>query len=173
MANLTETQQKVLLQKLRKLLEMTAALDGLEFFNDLGGTLDIEITTDLAAPPAPILSMMTFAPEAAKIKSLGWSPYIYGNYGLLSEHLEIIVFQKPTIVVAGEAKVPVEHHAPNGQFFTVKDMIQVVIETERQTREETAWFGGMDLHHIFFEGISTDLWGDKEQDQVWYISWGS
>jgi len=150
-------------------------MDGLKFFNDLGGALDIEINEPLATPPKS-LGLMSFAPPTAKIKSIGWSPHTYGKNGLeklTPEQLEIVVFHRPTITVAGEARSPVEHCAPNGQFFNVRDMVQVVVETERQTRGETEWFGGMDLHHVCFEGISTSLWGDKEQKEIWYISWGS
>ena len=61
----------------------------------------------------------------------------------------------------------VSHNAPNGEFFTVRDLLHAVEETERQTRGQTQELGSSCWCHIFFEGIHLVA------DGVWDISWGS
>lgn len=39
--------------------------------------------------------------------------------------------------------------------------------TGYRTRGESEWFGGADVHHVFFEGIR------PEGEDVWRIGWGS
>jgi hypothetical protein len=46
-------------------------------------------------------------------------------------------------------------------------MLNAVAETERQTRDKSEWFDGVDVHHIYFEGIH------QGSDGVWEIYWGS
>ena len=61
----------------------------------------------------------------------------------------------------------IEHAPADGLTFTVRDLAKAVEETERHARGDTEWFGGVDVHHRFFEGIRMDEAG------VWHISWGS
>jgi hypothetical protein len=56
--------------------------------------------------------------------------------------------------------------APDGATFTIRDLAAAIAKTERESRERGEWLGGIDVHHIFFEGLSFD-------DDVWTISWGS
>jgi len=59
----------------------------------------------------------------------------------------------------------VVHRAPSAGAFTVRDLLAAVEETERRTRAQSEWFGGVDIHHCFFQGIEVDDQG------VWRISW--
>ena len=61
----------------------------------------------------------------------------------------------------------VEHSAPNGNSFTIQDMIIAIEVTERKSRGSSEWLGGIDVHHIYFEGIHQNENGD------WEIPWGS
>ena len=81
----------------------------------------------------------------------------------------LVAFGGPSIVLRGEAEIPVTHAAPNGRSFTVAELLDAVEETERQTRGETAWFGGVDVSHVFYEGICPAEAGDGS----WQILWGS
>lgn len=140
-------------------------MDGLKFFNSLGGPLNIEINQEPRTH-----GMMEFAPENALISKIEWEPYTYGEEDvqeLTAEQLSVVVFPEPTITLCGEAGIPTTHYAPNGKYFTVRDMIAAVIATEAQTRGQTEWFGGIDLHHVFFEGIY------RNGDGGWRIAWGS
>ncbi|GAB2663226.1 hypothetical protein GCM10027088_47380 [Nocardia goodfellowii] len=62
---------------------------------------------------------------------------------------------------------PVEHRASNGKWFTVRDLVTAIAETERRTRQQSQWYGGVDVHHVYFEGIH------EGADGVWEIYWGS
>ena len=61
----------------------------------------------------------------------------------------------------------VVHQAANGQAFTVEELLKAVEDTERQSRPNSEWFGGVDMHHVYFEGIA------EAEDGVWDIQWGS
>lgn len=56
--------------------------------------------------------------------------------------------------------------SPNGETFTVRDLQQAVARSERVSREDSEWSGGIDVHHIYFEGIELE-------DDVWTVGWGS
>ena len=79
-----------------------------------------------------------------------------------------VVLHTPLIRMRGENDAQVvEHRALGGVAFTVRDLAAAIAETERHTRGGTVWDGGIDVHHIYFEGI------ELEEDGVWLISWGS
>src|SRR5262249_44443192 len=77
------------------------------------------------------------------------------------------VLRAPVILLCGLDERVVEHRAPDGGAFTVRDLAAAIAETERQTRGGTNWFGGIDVHHVYFEGLMLD------DDGVWTIGWGS
>lgn len=43
--------------------------------------------------------------------------------------------------------------AANGKWFTVQEFLDVVGKLETAVRGETEWFGGIDAHHVYFEGL--------------------
>ena len=51
--------------------------------------------------------------------------------------------------------------------FTVKELMNCIVEFELEDRPKTTWAGGVDCHHIFFEGLL------HVQDKEYQISWGS
>jgi hypothetical protein len=110
-----------------------------------------------SSPSATIVSLEL---DANILKDDGFQPLTEADY----QH---IAFQGASITLRGESRESVEHHAPNGEFFTVRDMIRAVEETERQTRGNSEWYDGVDVHHIFFEGIRAN------DDGTWSIRWGS
>ena len=86
---------------------------------------------------------------------------------LTPEEFDSLAFRESHIKLRGESGEVVSHNAPNGTFFTVQQLLQAVEETERQTRDQSEWLGGVDVHHCYFEGISLD------DDGAWGIYWGS
>ena len=141
----------------------------LEFFNSLSGKLEIELTV----PPEKIGNLDNLrAPPEAKIKSLKLTAELFNRETetarqLTPDELKSVAFRASQIKLRGESGDAVTHPAPNGKFFTVQDLLNAVAETERQSRDQSEWFDGVDVHHVYFEGIHP---GD---DGVWEIYWGS
>ncbi|MEV0462603.1 hypothetical protein AB0I30_18965 [Nocardia tengchongensis] len=139
----------------------------LEFFNGLSGTLSIELsepTEDIV----PELSNQR-AKATAEIKELSFTPEVFQDNSfrdLTAEEFGRVVLESAVLNLQGEGE-PVAHRAPNGKWFTVRDLVAAVAETERRTRAQSQWFGGIDVHHVFFEGI------DQDEDGTWRILWGS
>lgn len=142
---------------------------GMEFFNEIGGRLNIE----LSEPPERItedLANETATPDA-RIVSLELVPEWFerdtGEFRpLTEEELNRTAYAGPTIKLGAESGSVMEHQAPNGKSFTVRELLKAVEDTEKQERTNTELFGGVDVHHVFFEGL-------YEEDGVWWISWGS
>lgn len=173
----------------------------LEFFNSLSGKLDIELTT----PPERVGDLLNerATPDAA-IVSLKLTAEVFNEETetfrpLTPEELDSVAYRGASIRLRSEDGDPVAHAAPNGEFFTVRQLLQAVEETERQTRGQSEWLGGVDVHHVFFEGIHREdedddddededdegdeadsdedevdeAEGDDGDDDVWEIYWGS
>jgi hypothetical protein len=139
----------------------------LAFFKKLSGVLRIQ----LSEPTERITEALENqkATPTAVIVSLRLEATVYENDDfreLTEEELSRVVFEEPAIVLRGFGRA-ISHSAPNGVHFTVRDMLAAVEETERQTRGESEWFEGVDVHHVFFEGIHLG------EDGVWEIHWGS
>ena len=144
--------------------------EALHFFNRLAGSLDIT----LSEPPQPISDRLANlkAPPTSRLEDVSLDMKVFskdsGFRELTETEWERVVLRSPTIRMRGEnGDGVVEHRAPDGMAFTVRDLTAAIVETERQTRGATEWFGGIDVHHVFFEGIRLD------DDGVWCIGWGS
>src|SRR5262245_19085925 len=153
--------------------------EALRFFNRLGGRLDIRLS-EPAVPVAPgwlnlkvplsarienVSLTLQFAEEIEEDTPLDRLP---DPRNLTEEELGRVVLRAPSIRMRGENDDEVvEHQAPDGGAFTVRDLAAAIAETERQTRGGTEWEGGIDVHHIYFEGI------ELEEDGVWFVQWGS
>jgi hypothetical protein len=142
---------------------------GLEFFNGLSGRLKIELTQE-PQPISPHLSNVAAGPEA-KIVSLTFRMDVWDGRGfreLGEDDWSRVALCAPAIRMRN-CRVPdvvVEHSSPDGNAFTVRDLAAAVEETDRRARGDTEWFGGIDVHHVYFEGI-------RDVDGVWEIHWGS
>ena len=153
----------------------------LEFFNTISGELEIE----LSIPPRQIGNLMNMEADAdAEILSVKLKPHLYSEEtddirNLTLEELDSVAFRAPEIKLRNpDAERVVTHQAPNGRYFTVRDLLAAVEETERQVRGDTEWFDGVDIQHVFFEGIyepDEDDFDDDEEFQpgVFDIYWGS
>lgn len=141
----------------------------LDFFNSLSGRLEIELTQ--APQRIGSLDNVRATPDA-KVKSLRLIAKVFNSDSktfrdLTREELQSIAFRGSEITLRAEGGGTVNHRAPNGEFFTVQQLLDAVAETERQSRGQSEWFDGVDVHHVFFEGIHQD------DDGVWEIDWGS
>lgn len=140
----------------------------LEFFNSLSGRLEIELTE--SAKPISDKQLNLAAPPTARIKALRLSVLVVegNNERKLSDaELDSVALRAPHVVFHGESGKQVDHDAPNGEYFTVRDLIDAIEKTERAQRSEGHWMGGIDVHHIYFEGLELVAPGSFQ------ILWGS
>jgi hypothetical protein len=140
-----------------------------EFFNNLSGKLEIELTE----PAESYRNMANLAAKpGAEIVDVKFHPKVFEENEqkfreLTESELQLEIFYGSHIRLRGEGGGVVEHKAPNGRSFTIKEMITAIEQTERRSRGNSEWLGGIDVHHCYFEGIYQDENGD------WEISWGS
>ncbi len=141
---------------------------GLAFFNALSGNLKIKLTEPAHPVSEHVLNLQ--APPEARIVSVKLVLSVFENDDLreLTEaEYETIAFPKLEISLRGDTGAVVVHQAPNGKHFTVRELACAVERTELETRGASEWLGGVDVHHVFFEGLS------EEKDGTWSICWGS
>jgi len=145
--------------------------EALSFFNSLSGRLNVR----LSEPTVRIAEGLEnqAAPPSARIEAVSLSMQVFMREAevkfrdLTEEEWNRVVLRAPAIRLGGSDERVIEHQAPDQRAFTVRDLAAAVAETERQTRGGSNWFGGVDVHHVYFEGLSLD------QDGVWWIRWGS
>ena len=142
----------------------------LEFFNSLSGRLKIELS-EPAERITPNLENLK-APPGAEIRSMSLDITYFENEELrelTTEEFDSVAFSQPSIRLRSvyEGGPVIEHGAPNGEFFTVRQLLAAVLDAERQIRGNSEWFGGVNVHHIYFEGIY------PTKDGCWFASWGS
>jgi hypothetical protein len=153
--------------------------DGLAFFNMLDATLVIELDEPTKQFAPMVLNQV--ASPTAKTTSITMEVD-----GVMSEDFDEeeddipdvrplaeadwnrVVLRTPVLRLRGYNTQRVfDHKAPDGAAFTVRDLVGAITETERQSRQDTDWFGGVDTHHVAFAGLHLD------DDGVWYTWWDS
>ena len=134
-------------------------------------TLNIE--TDMPAIEHPVL-MNRFEQEGAKVTNI--SSCLQDNECFEDEDANkiknLIAFKGNhiTLVLPPFWKVAdfYERTFMNEKgSLTAKELMDVIIEFEKVSRNRTEWRGGIDAHHIFFEGM------EKLSSEKYYIIWGS
>jgi hypothetical protein len=140
---------------------------GLAMFNKLSGTLQIKLSEATHALSERLMNQV--ASPSARIEQIGLELNVYENRefrDLTDAEWSTLVIRDAVIRMRGEGPAIVEHHAPSAAGFTVRDLADAIAKTEREGRSDTEWYGGIDTHHVFFEGI-------RDDDGVWAIRWGS
>jgi hypothetical protein len=141
-----------------------------------GGAGEIKPYTFLTVAAEPVAGLLNLRASAdAKVTRLLLRAEVFedetGQFRpLTSQELDAVAFRGKTIKLRSECSKNgtfVSHDASNGEYFTVRQLIKAVEKTERQTRRQSEWLGGVDVHHIFFEGIH------RAKGDVWEIHWGS
>ena len=84
---------------------------------------------------------------------------------LTAAQLDRVVFRGSKLALASHGSRV--DHVQADCVFTVRDLVQAIEATELQTRGNSEWFDGIDVHHVFFEGLTRDAGGD------WSVYWGS
>lgn len=141
----------------------------LDFFNRISGVLNIELSDQ--AKPMKNLPGNLVAKPSSKIEKITLVTEFYNQEddtfrALSKEELNSKAFKSKTIALSGESGEVIEYSAVNQKFFTAQELIKAIELTEFKTRANTEWFGGIDVHHIYFEGLSC-------HEGVWIPFWGS
>ena len=138
-------------------------------FDHISGKLKIQLSK-AAEPIAPNHSNEK-APADAQIVSLAFVATICEDDAFRAltagELDEVALTSREIRLKSDRGEGVLQFAAPNGVHFTVRDLIAAIEKTERETRPKGKWFGGIDVHHVFFEGLS------RGEDGTWSINWGS
>jgi hypothetical protein len=147
----------------------------LDVLNRPGLSLSGKLQIELTAPSERVGNLLNeLATPDAKIASVKLKVEVFNGESfrpLTSEELDGVAFQSASIRLRSDSFSgdPVAHAAPNGEFFTVRQLLEAVEATERQTRGQSQWLGGVDVHHVYFEGIHRVA----DDDDECVILWGS
>lgn len=161
--------------------------DAFAFFDRVRGKLRIELSEppqrigqlhNVAATPSARITRLAF--ETSISENVDPGPLEPDEQGrvmmslddasrpLTPQELARVVLRAPFIRMKNlESEGEVDHPAPPGGAFTVADLLRAIEETERQLRPRSEWLGGVDVSHVFYEGIRL------EEDGAWLIQWGS
>lgn len=135
-----------------------------DFFQRLSISLEIEVSEDYYHPT---MTMMRFASPGARV--LAVQPLV-GRYTaddiveLGDREWASLAYDRPEITLANN--VHRTFRAASDDGFTVRELVDAICAFEKEDRAHTDWFGGVDVHAVFFEGLERD--GD-----AWRIVYGS
>lgn len=143
---------------------------GLALFCRLCGLLQIVLNKPAASASQRVMNLIS--EPSAEIVELSMAVSMVEDHGtreLTEDELRRIVFRTARIAMASQLApgIVVEHAAPDGATFTVRDLVACVEQTERRSRGSTRLLGGIDVHHVAFAGIECGANG------VWMICWDS
>ena len=122
-----------------------------EIFNNISAELEIDFCSGKIKEVS--LNIKGYYDKNFKLQKL---PAGFGSKTLI---------ESENITLIGEAGIPVTHASHS--LFRVSDVIKAIELTELETRSKTDWLGGVDLHHICFEGIT------RVSKNTYKIQWGS
>ncbi len=141
----------------------------LKFFNALSGQMQIQLSEP--AQPIPGMANLVSSPEAkvtaVKLKLQVFLREESAFRDLTEAEYHLTVLKQSELQLRSESEDITTHQAPNGQSFSVMDLQAVIENHELQSRNQSDWLGGVDVHHAFFEGIHQD------EEGVWEVYWGS
>ena len=161
-------------------------------FNTISTTLSI-ITTKDPVSKGPLLNR--FESNDSKIESLEFKSIdFYDNETsefnkLTEENLADVAFADKKITLESKRYISdftntaiwqgdfsnvemaesttMEFTAKNGDYFTFQELLDNILTFEKEDRPKTQWFGGIDCHHVYFEGLHL------QKNGSYYLSWGS
>lgn len=151
-------------------MKMTVKLDLSP--NDFGFTLSI----DLDIPPAQtseFLLNLQADPTATllDIKACHiahWNDELQEHIDYSEEQLNtLVVYDKKTIEFMDELSDARKSYDFPTNRVTVRQLVDAIVDFEKISRPKYKWSGGIDCHHIFYEGIYLT------EDGAYSIHWGS
>lgn len=143
-------------------------MNAVDFFNSLSGRLVIK----LSEPARPVGQLLNVAASpTAQIQSVSFEVKVFESRKFRpltdEEWRRVVIPEAHLRMASGVARqLVIEHTAPNPRGFDVRALCDALAKTEHVGRQQTEWFGGIDVHHVTFEGLTRE--GD-----VWIVNWGS
>ncbi|KAG4065976.1 hypothetical protein HA402_006694 [Bradysia odoriphaga] len=141
-----------------------------EPYNDINFTLSIKLDTP-PAPMSPFLLNLQAASDAQLVDIQVDKIYRFDDNDEIIEYTEeekntLVVFNEESIVFQGPDNFKKEYKFPTKRV-TMKQFVEAIVDFEKQDRVKSEWFGGIDCHHIFYEGLHPTA------DGAYIIFWGS
>src|SRR5262245_58234775 len=124
--------------------------DHFPFFNKLSGQIQIQLSEPPEQIAPPLQNMKATASARLLDLSIEWEVFENEDFRSLTDEewsRPVLLAERLLLRSYGSATI-VEHVAPDGVHFTVRDLAAAVERTERESRGDTEWFGGIDVHHV-------------------------
>tara|TARA_R110002012_G_C11301788_1_gene573429 strand:- start:79 stop:516 length:438 start_codon:yes stop_codon:yes gene_type:complete len=135
-----------------------------EYFSNIHTTLDICLTN---SPISVSLSPIQIYDDDDEV-----------FFDLTPDELNEVCYKHDKITLVVEYMLPTKEKKAekaetqatyrNKNGFTVKEMLDIVKDFEKNTRPLYEWFGEIDRSHVFFEGFKK-----KNNETTYTIFWGS
>ena len=163
-------------------------------FNNISSTLQIETTRD-SVRHGMLLNRFESTDSTINIDSMEFSDFTFydresGEFNeLTEEELNDVAFGDKQITLESKRYISdlsnmrslevdfskvemsdstiMEFTAKNNDYFTFQELLDNIITFEKIDRPKTKWFGGVDCHHVYFEGIHLSKTG------TYSVCWGS
>ncbi|KAJ3038263.1 hypothetical protein HDV00_000860 [Rhizophlyctis rosea] len=154
-----------------------APLQPTPFFNNLSFTLKLTFPPGAKHPASPTLSNQIVDPNIPPTKI--WIDYsavkLYQKdsatfRSMTTEEWQSTAYAAPFIVFGtmdGDHDETMRLEAEDAKGFSVRELVQCVERWEQVDRVRSEWFGGVDCHHVFFEGVEVD------EEGIARVCWGS
>ena len=140
---------------------------------DIDATLNIEVDKYHKQSP----KFNNFVKPGEKIKSISWhktegrefgvisTPGVYEINPISEKDLNKVYHLCPTITIKSD-KAYLTFTSHGG--FTLRQLMDNILAVEKISRPKTDWFGGIDAHHIYFEGLVPV----KDEKCTYKVQWG-
>lgn len=137
--------------------------------------ISFSLSIELDIPPTPMGGRLVnlAADKKAKLKEIkvdSVSRYCPDQ----EEHVEFTDEQLNTLIIYEGEKIEFKHNNTRKVYHfsnkkaTIKQFVDAIVDFEKIARTSGDWFGGIDCHHIFYEGIDP-----AGENGVYHITWGS
>lgn len=138
--------------------------------NECSGLLRIELSVDPIQLSDNIFNVK--AEPNAEIKSVIFDLTIFDKDDYIELTLEeqnLVLFKTSTIKLLSK-KGLVQAYTSTHSEITMSEIKTLIATVEKDFRVDpkSYWYGGIDVHHVFFEGLHYDATKD-----AWEIHWGS
>ena len=134
-----------------------------EEFNDI--SFRLEITTD-KEPQNEYEPVLPFDTEVLDVKVIDIFEWVdYERRFMTRPNLLRVAFNHQEIIIKN-LHFEKLYSSPNGISFTFKQLIDVIEDFSKETRQQMKFMDGPDIYHIYFEGLYCN------EDGSYSINWG-